>query len=162
MPDAIDELVRRSKADPELSKFEAFHKANPQVLDFLVAEIRLLRGCGGFSFASLWHYSRWKLKHRKGTTTTYAMNDHLTPFYARAILILHPELNGRAEMRSRDGECNADRIFGTRLASGAKRNRDYSRRLEWADGTSLEDGWRPTHPHVIHHAATRKADIHSR
>jgi hypothetical protein len=163
MLDAIDELVARSKEHPELRKFHKFHRANPEVLDFLVTEIRLLIEAGGtgFSFASLWHYCRWKLKLQTGSTETYTMNDHMTPMYARAILILHPDLNGRAEMRGPD--CLADKIFGTRVARFIeKRPGDNSRRLEWADGTALDTGWTPTIPHVPSKPANRKPDIHTR
>jgi hypothetical protein len=161
MLDAIDELVARSKEHAELQKFHKFHRSHPEVLDFLVAEIRLLAAREGFSFASLWHYSRWKLKYSTGPSATYAMNDHLTPLYARAILILHPDLNGRAEMRGPG--CIADKIFGTRLARWAdKRPGDYSRRLEWADGISLENGWRPKLSHVVKRRAIRRPDIHDR
>jgi hypothetical protein len=41
MIDAIDELVARSQDDRELRAFHQFHKAHPEVLDFLVHEIRL-------------------------------------------------------------------------------------------------------------------------
>ncbi|MCU1320375.1 MAG: hypothetical protein JWM43_24 [Acidobacteriaceae bacterium] len=160
--DAIDELVARSNNHPELLKFHAYHRANPQVLDFLVSEIHLLAERNSFSFASLWHYCRWKLSLVTGPTTTYSMNDHLTPLYGRAILILHPEFNGRAEIRqAAGGLCIADEIFGTRPAV-AKLPGDYSRRLEWADGTSLENGWRPSQPHVVTRPMNRKADIHPR
>jgi hypothetical protein len=160
MIDAIDERVARSKDHKELRAFHAFHRANPQILDFLVTEIRLRidAGFGEFSIASLWHYCRWKLQLRTGPSTTYAMNDHLGPLYGRAIAILHTDLNGRAEMRS---PCIADEIFGTRVGND-KRPGDYARRLEWADGTALEHGWRPSIPHAIRHAANRKPDIHER
>ncbi len=64
MPDQIDELVARSKPHPELSKFHAFHMANPEVLSFLVREARLYLASEerGFSFPNLWNYGRWILR----------------------------------------------------------------------------------------------------
>jgi len=156
--DAIDELVARSKKHPDLTAFHAFHKAHPEVLDFLVQEIRLrLERFKAFSFHSLWQYARWKLELDRAPSDTFKMNDHAAPFYGRAIIILHPEINGRAELR----KSKVDDIFGTRIEPEPdKRPKDYSRKLQWADGTAIEDGWRPEHPHVITHAANLKPDIH--
>jgi hypothetical protein len=159
MTDAIMELAARSKDHRELRRFREFHQAHPEVLDFLVAEIRLRieRVGGAFSFHSLWDYCRWKIELEQRPTDTYKMNDHAAPFYARAIVILHPDLNGKCEFR----KCRTDEILGTDIAPmTANRPGDYSRRLCWADGTALEDGWRPSHPHVIQHAPRRRPDIH--
>jgi len=157
MIDAIDELVARSKDHRELQAFHEFHRKHPEVLDFLVEEIRLrLERFDAFSYHSLWQYARWKLEMEKGPGDTFLMNDHAAPFYARAITILHPEFNGRAEFR----QSKADAILGLRIEPVPdKRPRNYARRLQWADGTALESGWRPTLPHAIH-AVLRKPDIH--
>jgi hypothetical protein len=126
-------------------------------------ELRRSKGFDPFSFASLWHYARWKIQLGGGPSETYEMNDHMTPMYGRAILILHPQLNGLAELRARKdgGRCLADQIFGTKVAED-KLPGDYGRRLVWEDGTPLELGWRPTIPHVVKHAASRRADVHPR
>ena len=161
MTDAIDELVARSKDHRELRAFHKFHKRHPEALDFLSREIqlRIEHGFSAFSYHSLWQYARWKLEMEKGPGDTFLMNDHAAPFYARAITILHPEFNGRAEFR----KSKADEIFGTRIEPvPEKRPKHYARRLQWADGTRLEDGWRPTIPHVVNHRANRKPDIHGR
>lgn len=160
MIDAIDELVARSDDHIELRAFHEFHKQHPEVLDFLVQEIRLrLELFDAFSYHSLWQYARWKLEMEKGPGDTFLMNDHAAPFYARAITILHPEFNGRAEFR----KSKADEIFGTRIEPVPdKRPKNYARRLQWADGAAIENGWRPTIPHVINHAANRKPDIHAK
>ena len=161
MKDAIDELVARSKNHRELRAFHEFHKAHPEVLDFLVEEIqlRLDHGFKAFAFRSLWEYARWKLEMKSGPSETYLMNDHLVAFYSRAIIILHPEFNGLAELR----ESKVDAIFGTRLEPlTEKRPKNYSRRLQLAEGTAIENGWRPTFPHAINHAANRKPDIHAK
>jgi len=157
--DAIDELVARSKNHRELRAFHTFHKRHPEVLDFLVQEIRLRiqHGFEAFSYHSLWQYARWKLEMQAGPGDTFLMNDHAAPFYARAITILHPEFNGRCEFR----QSKADAIFGTQLEPiPLARPKNYARRLQWSDGTSIQDGWRPAIPHSIHHAASRRPDIH--
>jgi len=159
--DAIDELVARSKDHPKLRAFHRFHRANPEVLDFLTYEIQLRIDSGfrAFSYSSLWQYARWKLEMQRGPGETFLMNDHAEPFYARAITILHPEFNGRAEFR----KSRADVVFGTEVEPiPDKRPKNYARRLQWADGTAIENGWRPTKTHVIDHAANRKPDIHER
>ncbi len=161
LQDAIDELVARSKDHRELRAFHDFHRAHPEVLDFLVREIRLriAHGFAAFSYHSLWEYARWKLEMEMGPGTTFLMNDHAAPFYARAITILHPEFNGRSEFRI----SRADSVFGTAVEPvPEKRPKNYARRLQWADGTALESGWRPTIAHVPAYAELRKPDIHSR
>lgn len=162
MIDAIDELVARSKDHHELRRFHRYHRANPGVLDFLVSEIRLRieKGFKAFSYHSLWQYARWKLELKGGPAETYTMNDHTAPFYGRAIAILHPELNGFAEVRT----SVADKVFGTELEPAPKkRTKGYARRLRWADGTSLERGWRPARPHVVGVVGiAKRPDIHER
>jgi hypothetical protein len=157
--DAIDELVARSENHLELRAFHEFHKAHPEVLDFLVEEIqlRLNHGFEAFSYHSLWEYCRWKLELEKGPGSTFQMNDHAAPFYARAITILHPEFNGRAEFR----QSRADLVFGTVVEPiPEKRPKNYARRLQWSDGTAIENGWRPRNHHVPSQAPVRKPDIH--
>lgn len=159
MFDAIDELVARSQDHRELRAFHRFHKAHPEVLDFLVQEIQLrLDRFDAFSYHSLWQYARWKLELEKGPGDTFLMNDHAAPFYARAITILHPEFNGRCEFRV----SKADEIFGLRIEPVPdKRPKNYARRLQWADGTAIKNGWRPTVPHGVKRSANRKPDIHT-
>ncbi len=159
--DAIDELVARSKDHRELRAFHQFHRQHPEVLDFLVTEIerRIAIGYGAFSYGSLWDYARWKLEMDLGPGATFLMNDHATPFYARAITILHPRFNGCAEFR----KSRADDIFGTQAEPlPEKRPKHYARRLQWADGTPIELGWRPKRPHVVRRPANLKPDVHPR
>lgn len=159
--DAIDELVARSRDHHELQRFHQFHRQHPEVLDFLVSEIRLRieQGFEAFSYHSLWEYARWKLELTGGPTNTFLMNDHAVPFYGRAIAILHPEFNGRAEVRG----SVADKVFGTELEPAPKaRIKGYARRLRWADGKALEHGWRPTLPHVVVAEINKRPDIHAR
>ena len=126
--DAIDELVARSKDHKELRAFHQLHREHPEVLDHLVSEVQLLieNGHPAFSFALLVHYSRWKLvmKARALALRTYLLNDHATPFYARAIIVLHPEFNGFAEFR----KSIADEVFGTRIEPLQDKRASYARR----------------------------------
>lgn len=160
MTDAIDELVARSKDCRELRDFHGFHNRHPEVLDFLVREIQLrLESFDAFSYHSLWEYARWKLEMEKGPSDTFLMNDHAAPLYARAITILHPEFNGRAEFR----ESKADSIFGSRIEPlPEKLRKNYARRLQWADGTAIENGWRPAIPHEVNHRGNRRSGIHGK
>lgn len=161
MLDAIDELVARSKDHRELRAFHAFHQKHPEVLDFLVREIqlRIEHGFTAFSYHSLWQYCRWKLEMEKGPGDTFLMNDHAAPFYARAITILHPAFNGLAEFR----KSKADEIFGLQIEPvPEKRLKNYARRLQWADGTAIENGWRPATSHVVSRSRNLKPDIHEK
>jgi hypothetical protein len=155
MKDAIDELIARpqTRNHRELRAFHQFHRKHPEVLDFLVEEIRLrLEIFTAFSYRCLWEYARWKLEMEKGPDDTFMMNDHALPFYARAITILYPEFNGRAEFR----KSKADTTFGLCVEPiPEKRPKNYSRRLQWADGTAIERGWHPTTPHVPKPVARR-------
>lgn|SRR6187402_1207063 len=157
--DAVDELVARSKPHRELQAFHDFHRAHPEVLDFLVSEIRLRieHGLTSFSFNSLWNYARWKLELKKEPGERFTLNDHALPFYGRAITILHPEeFNGRAEFRT----SRADEIFGVVIAPDKRSH--YARVLQWADGTPLHQGWRPTRPHVVNCVLNLRPDVHVR
>jgi hypothetical protein len=156
--DAIDELVARSVDCPKLRAFHKAHRLHPETFDFLVAEIqlRLESGFPAFSYHCLAEYARWKIEKEEGPTTTFFLNDNDVPFYGRALIVLHPEFNGHCEFRKSE----ADEIFGTRIEPiPEKRPKNYARRLQWADGRAIEDGWRPTIPHVVG-AVRRKRDIH--
>ena len=160
MIDAIDELVARSTNCRELRDFHEAHKQHPELLNFLVREIRLRLAAGftAFSYNSLWEYARWKIDMEKGPEQTFKMNDHNAPFYGRAITILHPEFNGRVEFR----DAKADEVFGLRIELILEeRPKNYAKRLQWANGTALEDGWRPSVPHVVGPVATKR-DIHEK
>lgn len=157
--DAIQELVARSKPHKRLEQFREFHAQHPELFDFLVAEIQTLidHGHEAFSFASLWNYARWKMFLAKGTNT-FKLDDYLLRWYGRAIVIIHDEFNGLAEFR---GETDADISFGTRI-EGKKAPGVYARRLIWADGMALSEGWRPSIPHVVVHQPGTRPDVHPR
>jgi len=151
MISAVDELIAYRKQfgrlSPMLRRVYRFHRHNPQVLDFLISEMRVDRenGWTRTSLGSLWHYCRWVVtrKHR-APGESFVMSNNLFPHYGRIIVILHPDLNGFFEM----AKCKADADLGTMLEPTPKqRECGYIRRLLWADGTAIEHGWRPTTPH---------------
>lgn len=152
MIDAVDELITYRKQfgriSPMLRRVHRFHRANPQILDFLVSEMRVDRenGWTRTSLGSLWHYARWVLtrKHRI-PGESFVMSNNLFPHYGRIIVILHPDLNGFFEM----AKSAADADLGVMLESRSKtQERRHIRRLLWAPhGEVIEHGWRPTIPH---------------
>jgi hypothetical protein len=141
MIDAIDELIghrrQTGKLSPMLRRVHKFHRTNPQVLDFLVSEIRAEKASGWKhgSLGSLWHHARWVLTRLdRAPGESFTMSNNLFPMYGRIIIVLHPDINGFFSMK----ECEADKDLGTRVVEG---------RLVWADGTAIENGWRPATPH---------------
>jgi hypothetical protein len=139
--DAIDELIshreQTGKISPMLKRVYRFHRANPQVLDFLVLEMRAERASGWKhgSLGSLWHHARWVLTRLdRASGESFTMSNNLFPTYGRIVVLLHPEINGFFSMK----ECQADIDLGTRVEEG---------RLVWSDGTAIENGWRPKTPH---------------
>jgi hypothetical protein len=147
--DAIDELIAHRRQtgsiSPMLRRVHRFHRANPNVLDFLVSEMRVDKenGWTRTSLGSLWHYGRWVLtrKHR-APGESFLMSNNLFPHYGRIIAILHPDLNGFFAM----AKSKADADLGTTLEPGTHQKGSI-RRLVWADGTSIDAGWRPNTPH---------------
>jgi hypothetical protein len=121
--DAIDELITYRKQtgsiSPMLRRIHRFHRTNPQVLDFLVSEMRVDKenGWTRTSLGSLWHYARWVLtrKHR-APGESFVMSNNLFPHYERIIAILHPDLNGFFGM----AKSAADTDLGTTLERGTK------------------------------------------
>jgi hypothetical protein len=151
MADAIDELIEYRRQHGPISaglqRVYRFHRANPQVLDFLVAELWDARASGWAraSLGSLWHHARWVLtKMRRSPGESFVMSNNYFPWYERIIVILHPDLNGFFGM----AKSQADADLGAMLEpvpQNAKRG--YIRRLLWRDGTPIENGWRPATPH---------------
>jgi hypothetical protein len=157
--DAVNELLEHVRAtrglSPALKRLQRFHSANGDVLDLIVTELYDVRAMGwrAASVKSIWEYARWVLTKERATGEPYEMNDVFQSYYARIIVILHPDLNGFFEMREPNKperkERGPDAELGTKLEPVRVR-KDYGRRLLWADGTSisLESGWQPTTPHI--------------
>ncbi len=145
--DAVDELVTYAQPNGlnrTISRVHRFHKANPQVLDFLIQELRDVRASGWTraSLGSLWHHARWVLTQKYCLPgESFAMSNNLFPHYGRIIVILFPEFNGFYKMVM----CQADKDFSTALESEVEPGR--VRRLLWADGREIGRGWRPSKPH---------------
>lgn len=81
-------------------RFEAFHRANPQVLYALVEVAKGLKG-QGFRTASinlLFERLRW-LYAIKTRGDAYRLNNNYRAFYARLIMAAHPELEGFFKVR---------------------------------------------------------------
>ena len=156
--DAVNELLHHIQStrglSPRLKRLKQFHNANTPVLDLIVQELYDVQAMGwkAASVISLWEYARWVITKTKTRADPFAMNNNFRSYYARIIAILHPRLNGFFEMRepNKPGrkERSIDAEMGTKLESAKSREKDYSRRLLWADSTPIERGWRPTTPHV--------------
>lgn len=147
---AVEELMDHLREvhgpSPELERVRDFHLAHPEVLDFLVQEIRLLisNERTAFSYVSLWNYARWQIAFNRRPEDSFKMPAALTPYYARLVVILFPEFNGLSQFC----RAKADKFFGTRIESAPKkRPKHYALRLQWADGAAIEHGWRPSTPH---------------
>jgi hypothetical protein len=150
--DALTELLEYRKPhglSPLGKRFHAFHKHNPDVLDFFLQELLTLRDNGWkkTSFGSLWHHARWVLTTlRRGPGETFAMSQNLACHYARVIIILHPEFNGFFAVE----KAQADADFGVGVEPTPRTpRRGYVRKLQWADGTAIQNGWRPSTPQTI-------------
>ena len=149
--DAFSELMRYREAQgvksAMLKRVWKFHRAKPEVLDFLIQELREVRASGWTktSVGSLWHHARWCLTQKlRAPGETYVMANDLFPWYERIIIILRPEFNQFFQM----AKSEADADLGTKLEPAPKdAKRGYIRRLLWADGTEIESGWRPSLPH---------------
>jgi hypothetical protein len=146
---ALDELMRRCKTvglkrSRMMSRFCRFHRKNPHLLDFLIQELQTLREnhWPTTSFEMLWHHARWVLTYSRVRGETFSVCQNLLPHYSRAAIILFPEFNGFYRLK----KAKADADFGVRIEPG--RNGSL-RKLLWADGTAIENGWRPSVPSVI-------------
>ena len=147
---AVDELMqhcrqiglRRSRLT---SRFYRFHRHNPALLDFLLQELLTLRANDWrtSSFEMLWHHARWVLTYHRVPGESFAVCQNLMPHYSRLVIILFPEFNGFYRLK----QCHADREFGVRI--GAENPITGLRSLVWADGTPIEQGWRPSTSYVI-------------
>lgn len=154
--DAVNELLQHIQStrglSPRLKRLREFHNANRDVLDLIVQELRDVREMGwrSASVKSLWEYCRWVLTKKKAAGEPFAMNDVFQSYYARFVAVLHPDLNGFFEMRESSKperkERGPDAELGTKLEP-EKSGEQYARRLLWADGTPIENGWRPATPH---------------
>ena len=74
----------------------------------------------------------------------FKLSQNLMPHYSRLVIILFPnEFNGYFRLK----KAKADTDFGVKIEPPA--NGKGFARLVWADGTPIENGWRPSSPYVI-------------
>jgi len=148
---AVDEVMAHCKEiglkrSHLMRRFYRFHRHNPMLLNFLLQELVTLRqnGWPTTSFEMLWHHARWVLTFQRVPGETFSVCQNLMPYYSRLVIILFPEFNGFYRLKT----SHADRDFGVSIEPPAKLTKVF-RRLVWADGTPIENGWRPTIPYVI-------------
>ena len=84
-------------------RFEAFHKANPHVYEYLkVRAISLAhRGIKRYGMKSLFELLRWDYAIQTGIETSFKLNNNFTALYARKLMKEVPELKGFFETRTR-------------------------------------------------------------
>lgn len=92
------------------ARFWAFHRANPQVLQLVIREARILRARSGLdrvSIAMVWEHLRWLYAVKtERAADDFKLNDHHKAFYARMAMREAPDLEGFFELRS--AEADAD------------------------------------------------------
>ena len=150
-PNAVDELMQHCKQiglkrSHLMSRFYRFHRHNPWLLDFLLQELVTLKEnqwCTT-SFEMLWHHARWVLTFHRVPGESFKVCQNLMPHYSRLVIILFPQFNRFYRLK----QSQADQDFGVRIESPRKIATGF-RGLVWADGTPIENGWRPSTPYVI-------------
>jgi hypothetical protein len=82
-------------------RFEAFHKAHPEVYAYLLALCFELRGKGRehYGIKSLWERVRWHFQVEKQLGEEFKLNNNFHSRYVRLILRDYPELDGFFELR---------------------------------------------------------------
>ncbi len=82
-------------------RFQAFHRANPQVYRAMrrMALDLKRRGFRRYSSDALMHALRWHAAIQLGPTDVYKFNDHFTSRFARLLMSDEPELAGFFETR---------------------------------------------------------------
>lgn len=88
--------------DPAVRKFREFHAANPHVyarLKYMALRLRR-RGRKKYSIRTLYHVLRWEHDISTIGSRDFKLNNNYTPFYARLLMRLEPELEGFFETRA--------------------------------------------------------------
>jgi len=83
--------------EPAIDRFKAFHYANPWVIEQLVHMARKLkdRGVHHYGMRALWEVLRYqRILQTDDPTSSFKLNDHYIPYYAREIMRRHPDLDG--------------------------------------------------------------------
>ena len=87
-------------------RFRDFHQANPHVYQELLALAREAKANGArkIGIRMLWEVMRWNQRGYLATndpSSSFKLNDHYPPFYARLLVTEHPDLDGLFELRGR-------------------------------------------------------------
>ena len=131
----IDNLIRFAKStkhDKALLEFREHYDANPELVPFLVRQLRKqIRKFGWGCFDLAWAVAFMELDTPGGPE--FKLCARLKTWYNRGILCTHPRLmNGRLEVH----KAAPDEAFGLSICE-TKLPDEYGRRLQWADGSPL-------------------------
>jgi len=92
-----------SRYDQLFAEANAFHQKHPEVWDlfekFTFELIR--RGFQHYSARGIWHRIRWETATPDPVDPAdFKLNDHHTPFYARAFMLRYPNYDGFFRIRT--------------------------------------------------------------
>ena len=83
--------------EPAYDRWQAFHYANPWVMEQLTKMARNLRARGThhYGIAALWEVLRYnRLMNSDDPTSNFKLNDHYRAYYAREIMRRNADLDG--------------------------------------------------------------------
>jgi hypothetical protein len=84
-----------------VTKFEQFHRANPHIyrlMDRLAHDWIASTGRHKLGIAALYERARWELAIQTGDPD-FKLNNNHRAFYARLLMMNHPELRGLFDLR---------------------------------------------------------------
>lgn len=92
--DRVNRKYKQKKTIQE--EFEEFHRANPDVYNYLVSESRLAKAMGHekLGIQMLWERLRWEVFIVRKADATYKLSNNHTSRYARRIMEQEPDLAG--------------------------------------------------------------------
>jgi hypothetical protein len=87
-------------------RFDAFHKANPHIYDYLKARAISLkhRGINRYGMKSLFELLRWDYAIQSGKEDSFKLNNNFTALYARKLMKEVAELRNFFATRTRRSE----------------------------------------------------------
>lgn len=135
---AVEELVSRCPGaqSKKLHALVQHVRRYPELLDFMTLTA-LDRGLFAFSLDSLWEYAYWMLRVRRPAEHQLPMPSALRVFYCRLIVMLHPVLNGRTEVKQDGFHGKVNRLFGIKVEA-RKQLGSYAKKLVLLNGSPLE------------------------
>ncbi len=83
------------------ARFEAFHRAHPEVYDLFCrfANEMLIAGHGRYSARAIVHQIRWHHDVNPERHSGFKINDHFSSRYARLLVDSNPRFDGFFELR---------------------------------------------------------------